>query len=114
MDVRLDAPAEAPRPGAIIADGAAGQAVSAGCREHRALPAAPGHVLAVVALLRHHRGMDAMECDGCGATMRWETSHSRCDRCGYIRPCCEGAPVTAACVVPAAGAGARAGADPQD
>ena len=44
--------------------------------------------------------MDAMECDNCGATMRWETSHSRCDRCGYIRPCCEGAPVTAGCVVP--------------
>ena len=44
--------------------------------------------------------MDAMECDGCGATMRWETSHSRCDRCGYIRPCCEGAPVTASSVVP--------------
>lgn len=44
--------------------------------------------------------MDAMDCDNCGAVMRWETSHSRCDRCGYIRPCCEGAPVTAACVVP--------------
>jgi len=45
--------------------------------------------------------MDGMECDNCGTTMRWETSHSRCDRCGYIRPCCEGAPVTASCVVPA-------------
>lgn len=45
--------------------------------------------------------MDGMECDNCGATMRWETSHSRCDRCGHIRPCCEGAPVTASCVVPA-------------
>ena len=45
--------------------------------------------------------MDGMECDNCGSTMRWETSHSRCDRCGYIRPCCEGAPVTASCVVPA-------------
>jgi hypothetical protein len=47
--------------------------------------------------------MDAMECDNCGATMRWETSHSRCDRCGYIRPCCEGAPVTTGCMVPASG-----------
>ena len=45
--------------------------------------------------------MDDMECDNCGATMRWETSHSRCDCCGYIRPCCEGAPVSAGCVVPA-------------
>lgn len=44
--------------------------------------------------------MDDMDCDNCGARMRWETSHSRCDRCGYIRPCCEGAPVTAGCVVP--------------
>jgi hypothetical protein len=44
--------------------------------------------------------MNDMDCDNCGARMRWETSHSRCDRCGYIRPCCEGAPVTAACVVP--------------
>jgi len=44
--------------------------------------------------------MTEMECDNCGATMRWETSHSRCDRCGYIRPCCEGAPVDAGCVVP--------------
>ncbi len=43
-----------------------------------------------------------MDCDNCGATMRWETSHSRCDRCGYIRPCCEGAPVSASCVVPRA------------
>jgi hypothetical protein len=43
--------------------------------------------------------MDDMDCDNCGATMRWETSHSRCDRCGYIRPCCEGAVVTASCVV---------------
>ena len=39
--------------------------------------------------------MDDMDCDNCGARMRWETSHSRCDRCGHIRPCCEGAPVTA-------------------
>ena len=44
--------------------------------------------------------MDDMNCDNCGSRMRWETSHSRCDRCGYIRPCCEGAPVTASCVVP--------------
>ena len=36
--------------------------------------------------------MDDMDCDNCGARMRWETSHSRCDRCGHIRPCCEGAP----------------------
>lgn len=43
--------------------------------------------------------MDGMTCDFCGATMRWETSHSRCDRCGHIRPCCEGAPL-AACAVP--------------
>ena len=46
--------------------------------------------------------MGDMDCDNCGATMRWETSHSRCDRCGHIRPCCEGAPVTASCVVPRA------------
>lgn len=46
--------------------------------------------------------MDDMDCDNCGARMRWETSHSRCDRCGYIRPCCEGAPVSAGCVVPPA------------
>ena len=26
-------------------------------------------------------------CDNCGATMRWETSHQRCDRCGHIVPC---------------------------
>jgi hypothetical protein len=45
--------------------------------------------------------MNDMDCDNCGATMRWETSHSRCARCGYIRPCCEGAPVSAACIVPA-------------
>ena len=32
-------------------------------------------------------------CDNCGATMRWETSHQRCDRCGHIVPCCEGAPL---------------------
>jgi hypothetical protein len=44
--------------------------------------------------------MDDMDCDNCGARMRWETSHSRCDRCGYIRPCCEGAPVTASCMAP--------------
>ncbi len=37
----------------------------------------------------------AMGCDNCGAAMRWETSHSRCDRCGYIRPCCEGVPLEA-------------------
>ena len=42
----------------------------------------------------------ADRCDSCGAQMRWETSHSRCDRCGYIRPCCEGAPVSSACIVP--------------
>jgi hypothetical protein len=46
--------------------------------------------------------MDDMDCDNCGNRMRWETSHSRCDRCGHIRPCCEGAPVTTACVVPRA------------
>lgn len=51
--------------------------------------------------------VDAMECDNCGATMRWETSHSRCDRCGYIRPCCEGAPVSAGCIVPESGTAAR-------
>ncbi len=43
--------------------------------------------------------MDDMDCDNCGARMRWETSHSRCDRCGYIRPCCEGAPVPEVCRV---------------
>jgi hypothetical protein len=48
------------------------------------------------------QAMDDMDCDNCGARMRWETSHSRCDRCGYIRPCCEGAPVSAGCVVPRA------------
>ena len=32
-------------------------------------------------------------CDNCGAAMRWETSHQRCDRCGYIVPCCEGTPL---------------------
>ena len=32
-------------------------------------------------------------CDNCGAAMRWETSHQRCDRCGHIVPCCEGAPL---------------------
>ncbi|MBF4762613.1 hypothetical protein ISU07_05700 [Nocardioides islandensis] len=32
-------------------------------------------------------------CDNCGAGMRWETSHQRCDRCGHIVPCCEGAPL---------------------
>jgi hypothetical protein len=32
-------------------------------------------------------------CDNCGAPMRWETSHQRCDTCGYIVPCCEGAPL---------------------
>jgi hypothetical protein len=37
----------------------------------------------------------SMLCDSCGAQMRWETSHSRCDRCGYIRPCCEGVPLEA-------------------
>lgn len=31
-------------------------------------------------------------CPNCGRLMRWETSHERCDGCGYIRPCCEGAP----------------------
>jgi hypothetical protein len=25
--------------------------------------------------------------------MRWETSHQRCDSCGHIVPCCEGAPL---------------------
>lgn len=29
-------------------------------------------------------------CLACGALMRWETSHERRDRCGWIRPCCEG------------------------
>jgi hypothetical protein len=48
--------------------------------------------------------MNDMDCDNCGARMRWETSHSRCDRCGHIRPCCEGAPVSASCVVPRADA----------
>jgi hypothetical protein len=32
-------------------------------------------------------------CDSCGAPMRWETSHQRCDSCGHIVPCCEGAPL---------------------
>jgi hypothetical protein len=32
-------------------------------------------------------------CDNCGAAMRWETSHQRCDTCGHIVPCCEGAPL---------------------
>jgi len=54
--------------------------------------------------------MDDMDCDACGALMRWETSHSRCDRCGYIRPCCEGAPVTGSCMVPSAGAGGASAA----
>jgi len=40
-------------------------------------------------------------CPNCDTLMRWETSHERCDGCGYIRPCCEGAPVSASCVVPA-------------
>ncbi|HVD21823.1 MAG TPA: hypothetical protein VNC23_01910, partial [Lapillicoccus sp.] len=31
-------------------------------------------------------------CPNCGAMMRWETSHERCPGCGWIRPCCEGAP----------------------
>ncbi|OLT15946.1 hypothetical protein BJF80_08260 [Serinicoccus sp. CUA-874] len=31
-------------------------------------------------------------CPNCGTRMRWETSHERCDGCGWIRPCCEGAP----------------------
>ena len=31
-------------------------------------------------------------CPNCGHMLRWETSHERCDGCGYIRPCCEGAP----------------------
>ena len=31
-------------------------------------------------------------CPNCNTLMRWETSHERCDGCGYIRPCCEGAP----------------------
>jgi hypothetical protein len=31
-------------------------------------------------------------CPNCETLMRWETSHERCDGCGYIRPCCEGAP----------------------
>jgi hypothetical protein len=44
--------------------------------------------------------MDDMDCDNCGARMRWETSHARCERCGYIRPCCEGAPVPEGCQVP--------------
>ena len=28
-----------------------------------------------------------------GRPMRWETSHQRCDTCGHIVPCCEGAPL---------------------
>ena len=60
----------------------------------------PRSTPAVRALAGRMQTMNDMDCDNCGATMRWETSHSRCDRCGYIRPCCEGAPVTAACVVP--------------
>jgi len=32
-------------------------------------------------------------CDNCGAAMRWETSHQRCDTCGHIVPCCEGSPL---------------------
>lgn len=31
-------------------------------------------------------------CPNCDTMLRWETSHERCDGCGYIRPCCEGAP----------------------
>jgi hypothetical protein len=31
-------------------------------------------------------------CPNCGTMLRWETSHERCDGCGWIRPCCEGAP----------------------
>ncbi|MFC6359391.1 hypothetical protein [Luteococcus peritonei] len=34
-------------------------------------------------------------CPNCGTLMRWETSHERCDGCGWIRPCCEGAPCPA-------------------
>ena len=30
-------------------------------------------------------------CPQCGTMLRWETSHERCDGCGWIRPCCEGA-----------------------
>lgn len=41
----------------------------------------------------------AEPCLNCGAQMRWETSHERCGSCGYIRPCCEGAPLPA-CKVP--------------
>src|SRR4029453_17922048 len=33
-------------------------------------------------------------CPNCGVRMRWETSHERCPGCGWIRPCCEGAPLT--------------------
>ncbi|MGN6330528.1 MAG: hypothetical protein ACTHOD_02615 [Motilibacteraceae bacterium] len=33
-------------------------------------------------------------CDNCGSPMRWETSHQRCDACGHIVPCCEGAPLS--------------------
>ena len=32
-------------------------------------------------------------CPQCGTLLRWETSHERCDGCGWIRPCCEGAPL---------------------
>jgi hypothetical protein len=42
---------------------------------------------------RVHDMADLTEpCPNCGRLMRWETSHERCDGCGYIRPCCEGAP----------------------
>lgn len=30
-------------------------------------------------------------CPRCGGRQRWETSHSRCEACHWITPCCEGA-----------------------
>lgn len=35
-----------------------------------------------------------MICPNCGAVMRAEHAHHRCDHCGWITTCCEGAPLT--------------------
>lgn len=34
-------------------------------------------------------------CPNCGATEEWqpEHAHQRCRACGFIEPCCEGAPL---------------------
>lgn len=32
-------------------------------------------------------------CPRCGGPQRWETSHSRCEACHWITPCCEGSPL---------------------